>query len=121
MARRTILALAAAAAALGAAGASAQTIKVGLILTASGPQTSLVLMNAAGSNIVTMSPYVVRTSFTLWQSSYPLGQWAAKTGGIKRAYTLVSDFGPGHDGEQGFVKGFTGNGGEIVASVRMPV
>src|SRR3954447_1471597 len=41
MARRTIFALAAAAAALGAAGASAQTIKLGLILTASGPQASL--------------------------------------------------------------------------------
>src|SRR5215471_12901045 len=37
-----------------------------------------VIMNAAGVNIVLLSPYIVRTSFTLWQSNYPLGQWAAK-------------------------------------------
>jgi len=38
----------------------------------------LVITNAGTSVITTRSPYLVRTSFTLWQSSYPLGQWAAK-------------------------------------------
>src|SRR6185295_3689866 len=47
----------------------------------------LVIMNAGTSVITTRSPYLARVSFTLWQSSYPLGQWAAKK--FKRAYTLV--------------------------------
>src|SRR5437016_582386 len=54
-----------------------------------------VIMNAGTSVITARSPYIARTSFTLWQSSYPLGQWASKK--FKTAYTLVSDFGPGHD------------------------
>src|SRR5437868_11576482 len=54
-----------------------------------------VIMNAGTAVITTRSPYIARTSFTLWQSSYPLGEWAAKR--FKTAYTLVSDFGPGHD------------------------
>ena len=78
-----------------------------------------VVMNAGTSVITTKSPYIVRTSFTLWQSSYPLGQWAAKR--YKRAYTLVSDFGPGWDSEQAFVKGFKDGGGEVLASVRVPL
>jgi branched-chain amino acid transport system substrate-binding protein len=78
-----------------------------------------VIMNAGTSVITTKSPYLVRTSFTLWQSSYPLGAWAAKH--FKKAYTLVSDFGPGIDSEQAFVKAFTAGGGEIVGSVRVPL
>jgi branched-chain amino acid transport system substrate-binding protein len=78
-----------------------------------------VIMNAATSVITTRSPYIARVSFTLWQSTYPLGQWAAKK--FKRASTLVSDFGPGHDAEEAFSKGFKDGGGEIVESVRVPV
>jgi branched-chain amino acid transport system substrate-binding protein len=78
-----------------------------------------VVMNAGTSIITTRSPYLVRVSFTLWQSSYPLGQWAAGT--FKTAYTLVSDFGPGHDAEEAFAKGFKEGGGTIVDSVRVPL
>src|SRR6267143_1650516 len=78
-----------------------------------------VIMNAGTSVITTRSPYIARTSFTLWQSSYPLGQWAAKK--FKTAYTLVSDFGPGHDSEEAFTKGFTEGGGKILGSVRVPL
>ena len=49
-----------------------------------------VIMNAGTAVITTRSPYIARTSFTLWQSSFPLGQWASKK--FKTAYTLVSDF-----------------------------
>src|SRR6266487_4936054 len=37
-----------------------------------------VIMNAGTSVITTRSPYIARLSFTLWQSCYPLGQWASK-------------------------------------------
>ncbi|TMH32690.1 MAG: branched-chain amino acid ABC transporter substrate-binding protein [Betaproteobacteria bacterium] len=78
-----------------------------------------VIMNAGTAVITTRSPYIVRTSFTLWQSSYPLGEWAAKK--FKTAYTLVSDFGPGHDSEEAFGKAFTAGGGKIVGAVRAPL
>jgi branched-chain amino acid transport system substrate-binding protein len=75
--------------------------------------------NAAGVSIPRLSPYFARVSFTLWQSSYPLGQWAAKK--FKRAYTVVSDFAPGHEAEEAFTKGFKEAGGEIVGSARVPL
>jgi branched-chain amino acid transport system substrate-binding protein len=78
-----------------------------------------VIMNAGTSFITTRSPYIVRASFTLWQSSYPLGQWAAKN--FKTAYTMVSDFGPGHDAEEAFAKGFSDGGGVVVDRVRVPL
>lgn len=78
-----------------------------------------VIMNAGTAMITTRSPYIARTSFTLWQSSYPLGTWAAKK--YKRAYTLVSDYGPGHDAEQAFGMAFKKGGGTVIDSVRAPL
>jgi len=79
-----------------------------------------IIMNAGTSMITTKSPYIARVSFTLWQSSYPLAEWAAKHG-IKKVYSVVSDYGPGIDAEQAFTKGFTDNGGQMVGAVRVPV
>jgi len=75
--------------------------------------------NAAGVSVPYLSPYFARVSFTLWQSCYPLGQWAAKK--FKRVYVAVSDFAPGHEAEEAFIKGFKEGGGEIVGSVRIPL
>jgi len=80
----------------------------------------MVIMNAATSIIVDKSPYCTRSSFTLPMVTTTLGSWAAKNG-IKKAYTMVSDYAPGHDSEQGFINGFKAGGGEIVGSVRMAV
>ncbi len=80
----------------------------------------LVIMNAATSVIVTKSPYAVRVSMTMPQITAPFGTWVAKHG-IKTVYTMVSDYGPGHDAEKGFVRTFQAAGGTIVGSVRMPV
>jgi branched-chain amino acid transport system substrate-binding protein len=80
----------------------------------------MVVMNAATSIITTKSPYLARTSLTTPQLNYTLGTWAAKNG-IKKIYTMVSDYGPGIDAETWFQKGFKDAGGEIVGSVRFPV
>src|SRR5438093_2192093 len=80
----------------------------------------MVIMNAATSIITTRSPYIVRVSHTLPQDTQPMAQWAAKNG-IKRVFTLVSDFGPGIDAEATFIKAFKAAGGEIVDSVRTPL
>lgn len=80
----------------------------------------MVNMNAATAIITTKSPYMVRTSFTVPQLNETLGTWAHKSG-LRRIYTLVSDFGPGHDGEAAFHKGFKDAGGEIIGAARYPV
>src|SRR5438105_13549039 len=80
----------------------------------------MVVMNAATSIITTKSPYIARTSVTTPQLNHTLGAWAAKNG-IKKIYTMVSDYGPGIDAETWFQKGFKDGGGEIVGSVRFPV
>jgi branched-chain amino acid transport system substrate-binding protein len=80
----------------------------------------LVIFNAATSAIVEQSPYVVRTSFTTWQTTTPLGK-AAVDRGIKKVITAVSDYGPGIDAENAFKKAFAAVGGTVVESVRMPM
>ena len=80
----------------------------------------MVVMNAATAIITTKSPYMVRTSATVPQLTETFGTWARKSG-IKQVYTMVSDYGPGHDAEQGFQRGFKDAGGEVVGSVRFPV
>ena len=80
----------------------------------------MVVMNAATAIITTKSPYVARTSLTVPQLEETFGAWAYKSG-IRKVYTMVSDFGPGHDAEGAFTRGFKEGGGEIVGSVRVPV
>ena len=81
----------------------------------------MVVMNAATSIITTKSQYMVRTSLTTPQLNGALGDWAFKKAGVKKVYTLVSDFGPGIDAETAFVKAFKEAGGEIVGQVKFPV
>jgi branched-chain amino acid transport system substrate-binding protein len=80
----------------------------------------MIVMNAATSVITTKSPYVVRLSMTLAQDTAPLGTWAARNG-VKRAFTVVADYGPGIDSETAFKKSFTAAGGEVVESIRTPL
>jgi len=80
----------------------------------------MVVMNAATSIITTKSPYLARTSATTPQLNEVLGAWAFKTG-VHKAYTMVSDYGPGIDAEGAFQRAFKEAGGELVGSVRFPV
>jgi branched-chain amino acid transport system substrate-binding protein len=81
----------------------------------------MVVMNAATSVVITKSPYMIRTSVTLPQVMETFGTWAATKGGIKQSYTMVTDYGPGHDSENAFQTAFKAAGGTIVGSVRFPV
>ena len=68
----------------------------------------MVVMNAATSAIITKSPYMVRTSLTTPQLNEAFGKWAATKSGVKKVYTMVSDYGPGHDAEAAFQRGVQG-------------
>ncbi|MDO8596860.1 MAG: ABC transporter substrate-binding protein, partial [Sulfuricaulis sp.] len=76
----------------------------------------MVVMNAATAIVTTKSPYMARTSVTIPQLNETFGAWAYKNG-VRKAYTMVSDYGPGHDAEGGFQRGFKEAGGEIIGSV----
>jgi branched-chain amino acid transport system substrate-binding protein len=79
------------------------------------------IVMAAGTSIITeRSPYIVRTSFTLAQSSTIIGDWAAKNG-IKKVATLTSDYAPGNDALNFFKEHFLAGGGEIVEEVKVPL
>lgn len=80
----------------------------------------MVVMNAGTSNLTTKSPYIVRTSATVPQYTAPLGAWTAKNN-MKKAFTLVADFGPGHDAETYFKKSYLEAGGQIVGELRVPL
>lgn len=78
-----------------------------------------VVMAAATATITEASPFIVRTSFTLPQASEPMADWAAANG-IKKVFTVVTDYGPGIDAETSFANKFKGAGG-TVESVRVPL
>jgi branched-chain amino acid transport system substrate-binding protein len=79
------------------------------------------LVMAAGTSIITeRSPYIVRTSFTLPQSSVIIADWTAKNN-IKKVVTIVSDYAPGADAEKSFVGQFTGTGGQVAEQIKVPL
>lgn len=79
----------------------------------------LVVMNATTPVVTTKSPYMIRTSATSNQINKSFGDWVAKQG-IKNAYIMVTDYGPGIGAGEGFKAGFTAGGGTIVAEDRTP-
>lgn len=75
---------------------------------------------AATSMITAQSPYIVRPAQVVPPVGMIPAEWAAKNG-IKRVVTVVSDYGPGYDVEKWFNDTFKARGGEIVASLRVPL
>ncbi len=83
-------------------------------------KTPMVVMQAATSSITEKSPYIVRTSMTLPQTTLGIAEWAYKNK-ISKVVTLVSDYAPGLDAENTFKDRFTANGGHILEQIRVPV
>ena len=83
-------------------------------------KTPMVVMAAATSAITEASPFIVRTSFTLPQATLGIAEWAAKNG-VKKAVSLVADYGPGFDAEKFFDARFTLNGGQVLEKLRTPL
>jgi branched-chain amino acid transport system substrate-binding protein len=76
------------------------------------------ILLASTSAVSTKSPYYLRTSYTIPQTAYPMGQWAAKNK-VRKAFVLVADYAPGHDAQAWFKKGFTEGGGQVVDELRV--
>jgi len=83
-------------------------------------QTPTVIFNAATSIITEQSDYFVRSSFTLWQVTVPMADWAYDQG-VRSVVTSVSDYGPGLDAANAFKSAFEARGGQVVDEIRMPL
>ncbi len=76
-----------------------------------------VIMNAGTAFITNLSPYFIRTSFTLWQSSYVMGEEAAKYLHAKTAVVAYTDYPPGKDALNAFKYAFEHNGGKVIDAI----
>jgi branched-chain amino acid transport system substrate-binding protein len=79
-----------------------------------------VIMLSSTSAVIDKSPYFVRTSCTLAQSSAIMADWAMKAD-LKRIVTVVSDFSPGHEAEAIFKDRYVAAGGQIADLIRVPL
>jgi branched-chain amino acid transport system substrate-binding protein len=79
-----------------------------------------VIMLSSTTAVVEKSPFFVRTSCTLAQSSGIVADWAIKSG-LTRAVTLVSEFAPGLEAEDTFTNNYKAAGGQIVEAIRVPL
>jgi branched-chain amino acid transport system substrate-binding protein len=78
-----------------------------------------VLMNAGTAHITNLSPYYVRTSFSMWHAGHALGEAAAKQLGAKTAVIGYTDFPPGKDSLAAFKLGFEKSGGKVIDEIPM--
>ena len=82
-------------------------------------KTPVVIMNAGTAWIPSLSPYLARVSFTMWQAGYHMGKYAAETMGHKTAAVGYTDYPPGKDSLAAFKTGFEAGGGQVVDEIPM--
>lgn len=78
-----------------------------------------VIMNAGTAHITNMSPYFVRTSFSMWHAGHSMGIAAAKFLKAKTAVVGYTDFPPGKDSLAAFKTAFEANGGKVIDEIPM--
>jgi branched-chain amino acid transport system substrate-binding protein len=79
-----------------------------------------IVMLAAASGLTAKSPYLTRVSYSNAQTSVTMAKWAYKNG-VRKVYTMVSDYAPGIDCEVAFQKAFESLGGKVIGNSRMPL
>ncbi len=93
-------------------------LAVGPVITQA--KVPAVIMVAATGMIVGTSPYFVRASFTMSQLTAPSAQWSLENG-VKKAISLVSDYGPGLDAAAAYKKRLEAGGGQMLAELKAPL
>jgi branched-chain amino acid transport system substrate-binding protein len=77
------------------------------------------IVNAGTSGILEKQPYTVRFGFTNVQVTQPLAQWAVQNG-IKTAYAIYQNYGPGVETTNLFEKAFVAQGGTLLGKTGIP-
>jgi branched-chain amino acid transport system substrate-binding protein len=83
-------------------------------------QKPTVIMISSTTAVVEKSPFFVRTSCTLAQSSAILADWTMKQG-LGKAVTLVTEFAPGLEAEESFTNNYRAAGGQVTEAIRVPL
>ncbi len=83
-------------------------------------QKPAVIMISSTTAVVGKSPYFVRTSCTLAQSSAIMADWAIRNG-VGKVVTPVTEFAPGLEAEETFTNNFKAAGGQIAEMIRVPL
>jgi branched-chain amino acid transport system substrate-binding protein len=83
-------------------------------------QKPTVIMLSSTTGVVEKSPFFVRTSCTLAQSSAIMADWAVKKR-LSKAVTLVTEFAPGLEAEETFTNNYKAAGGQVVEAIRVPL
>ena len=78
-----------------------------------------IISNAGTAWITTLSPYIVRFSFSMWHDGYAMGSYAADKLKCKTAATAYTDFPPGKDSTEAFKTGFEKAGGKVTEAIPM--
>ncbi|QIL70013.1 ABC transporter substrate-binding protein [Diaphorobacter sp. HDW4B] len=84
--------------------------------------TILIVPNA-GADAVTgpmCGPTIFRSSFSNWQTAYPMGVVAAKQENKKNAMTITWKYAAGEEAVAGFKEGFEKNGGKVHKQLTLP-
>ncbi|WP_137819677.1 ABC transporter substrate-binding protein [Pseudomonas sp. 2FG] len=96
-------------------------VGMGAVKVARETGVPLIIPNA-GFNAATgalCAPNIFRTSFTSWQTAYPMGQVAADKG-YKNIVTLAWRYGFGTESVEGFKEGFEKAGGKVSKEIYVP-
>ena len=84
---------------------------------------TLLIVPNAGSDAVTgpmCAQNIFRSSFSNWQSSYPMGTVAARRDGKKTAMTITWKYAAGEEMTNAFKEGFEKEGGKVVKQLTLP-
>ncbi len=96
-------------------------VAMAMVKVARDTKTMLIIPNA-GANDATgpaCAPNIFRTSFSNWQSTYPMGKVMADAG-IKNVATITWRYTAGAEMIGAFAENFTKNGGKIVEDLTVP-
>lgn len=96
-------------------------VAMGMLRVAQQTGAIMIIPNAglgAATNELCM-PNVFRTSFSMWQDSYPMGK-VAYDQGHREIVTITWDYAGGKEDLAGFEEAFTAEGGEIVEQILVP-
>ncbi|WP_416139391.1 ABC transporter substrate-binding protein [Halomonas sp. HK25] len=96
-------------------------VAMGMLRVAQQTGAITIIPNAglgAATNELCM-PNVFRTSFSMWQDSYPMGK-VAYDRGHRKVVTMTWDYAGGKEDLAGFEEAFTEAGGEIVEQILVP-
>ncbi len=83
---------------------------------------NLLICANAGANAISRgakTPYIWRTSFSNWQSNWPLGTWAHENV-AQQVYISAPDYGAGHNMVDAFTNSFEAAGGEVLGTQFTP-